>query len=218
MNPESQHNSSDTSDAPVGASTNRYMLLAVIAVAVVAAVYLLKANMEPRRTGLADSGADAVDSGSAGGGMVTDSAVMQDIMQQVAHVRTILAKDSADFDAWVALGNLFFDVHMSAEAIIHYRRALALHPGDLNVMTDLATMEREAGHPAEAVEILKRVIAVDSTHPQSWFNLGVIYSFDLQDPKSAVAAWRRFLALSPPSEHTEVIRKEIERLEKESGT
>jgi len=218
MNPSFQHDSSDTPNAPVGASTNRYIILAVIAVAVVAAVYLLKANMEPLQRERADSGADAVDSGSAGGGTVMDSAVMQDIMQQVAHVRTVLAKDSADFDAWVALGNLFFDAHMSAEAITHYRRALALHPGDLDVMTDLATMEREAGHPAEAVEILKRVIAVDSTHPQSWFNLGVIYSFDLKDSKSAVAAWRRFLALSPPSEHTEAIRKEIERLEKESGT
>ncbi|MEW5702756.1 MAG: tetratricopeptide repeat protein [Candidatus Zixiibacteriota bacterium] len=215
MASESRHDQSDTPDPATGTTSNRYILLAVIAVAVVAAVYLLKSNMEPPQSGSTEQ------SGEVGmtdpDGILMDTTMMQELSHQIEHIRSVLARDSSNFDAWVALGNLYFDSRMAEEAIIHYERALQLRPGDVNVMTDLATMQREAGRPSEAVATLARVVAIDSVHPQSWFNMGVIYAFDLKQPEEAIAAWRKFLALSDSSEHTEAVRREIESLEKNSG-
>lgn len=196
------------------ASSNRYILLAVLAVAVVVAIWWLKNNLRP--ASIAPVTDEAMDT-AVTAEPFSDSASTQNMMQQIAHVRGILAQDSSNFDAWAALGNLFFDAQMPNEAIAHYQHALLLRPDDLDVMTDLATMEREAGRPQDAVATLKRVVAIDSMHVQAWFNLGVMYNFDLQRPKDAIAAWKNFLALSPASEHTEAIRREIERLEKDSA-
>ncbi|MBI3871949.1 MAG: tetratricopeptide repeat protein [candidate division Zixibacteria bacterium] len=208
---------SETSTAAESTSHNRYILLAVIGCAVLVAIFLLKTNMEPPKPSSADMSADAGASPDSAPDDTVSQQMMQDVQKQMAHLQDVLAKDSSNFDAWVALGNLYYDANMADEAVSHYRRALAIHPDDLNVMTDLATMEREAGHPDDAVTILRQVLAADSTRAQTWFNLGVIYSFDLKDQKEAVIAWKRFLALSPPSEHTDAVKHEIERLEKELG-
>ena len=195
-------------------ASNRYILLALAVVAVVAAVYLLKQSRQPPSP-LAPTSDTAAD--SLAGMMPGDTAVMQDVMHQIAHIKGVLARDSGNYDAWLSLGNLYFDANKPDEAIIHYRRALAIRPGDPDVLTDLATMEREAGRPDSAVAILRGVLAADSMRMQSWFNLGVIYRFDLKQPREAVAAWKKFLSLNPPREHADAIRQEIEQLEKESS-
>jgi cytochrome c-type biogenesis protein CcmH/NrfG len=107
---------------------------------------------------------------------------------------------------------------MHEDAITHYREALKLKPDDIHVLTDMATMLRAAGRPDTAVTVLNHVILLDSTLTQAWFNLGVIQSFDLKNQKEALHAWKKFIALSPPSEHTDAVNKEIERLEKELGS
>jgi cytochrome c-type biogenesis protein CcmH/NrfG len=208
---------SETSTAAEATSHNRYILLAVIGFAVLVAIFLLKTNMEAPKPPSADMSADAGASPDTAPDDTVSQQMMQDVQKQMAHLQDVLAKDSSNFDAWVALGNLYYDANMADEAVAHYRRALAIRPNDLNVMTDLATMEREAGHPNDAIAILRQVLAGDSTRAQTWFNLGVIYSFDLKDQKEAVIAWKRFLALSPPSEHADAVKHEIERLEKELG-
>lgn len=189
-------------------SGNRYLLVAILAFVALVTVLLLKQNMEPPAE-------------QAGGGQPTQTGrpdqeqARQMAMEQIAHVADILARDSSDFDAWSALGNLYFDINMPAEAIEHYEGALRLRPNDTHVLTDLATMKREAGQAKDAVEILQKVVSLDSTLEQAWFNLGVIYSFDLDDQRAAMDAWKRFLALNPDSPHTDAVRQEIERIERE---
>jgi tetratricopeptide (TPR) repeat protein len=75
-------------------------------------------------------------------------------------------------------------------------------------------MKRALGKFDEAVEILKHVVAKDSTMGQAWFNLGVIYSFDLKNQKDAIAAWKRYLDLNPMSEHAQAVQKAIDSLER----
>jgi len=85
---------------------------------------------------------------------------------------------------------------------------------DVNVLVDKATMLRELKRPREAVELLQRVVKLEPKHEQAWFNLGVMYSADLGDTASAVAAWKTFLEASPTSPHADAVRQEVERLEK----
>lgn len=202
----------ETKDSRNGASTsahNRFVMLAVLAFVAMVTVYLLKKNMEPPPQGNApvqqqDSGQQAMSQES-----------MQQIMSQIGHIKEILAQDSTNYEAWVALGNAFYDANMPEESIEHYEQALALRPNDVHVMTDLSTMKRSLGDAEEAVEILQRVVAIDSTFQQAWFNLGVIHAFDLDDKRGAVDAWKRFLAVADESPHIDAIRNEIKRMESE---
>lgn len=188
-------------------SHNRYVLWSVIVVVAVVAVYILKTNMEPPDT--------------AGGGGVpvqpTAEEAMQQITQQIDHINEMLARDSTNFDAWAALGNLYYDAEMPEEAVDPYIRALAIKPDDPAVRTDLSTMLRSLGQHEEAAGHLRRVVDDDSTWHQAWFNLGVIYSFDLEDEQKALAAWKMFVILNPQSQHAQSVQREITRLEEELG-
>jgi len=202
------------SSAPQSAPNNRFVLLAVLAFVALVTVFLLKKNMEPPKNAQMDDQSQQ----SAPTSQSEAEQAMPDMMHQVEHIKEILAQDSTNYDAWVALGNLYFDANQPTEAIEHYEHAIAIRSGDINVLTDLATMERAAGDPKKAIEILKQVVADDPTFGQAWFNMGVIYSLDLKDNKNAVAAWKRFVATSPESPHIDAVQKEIDRLETEMGS
>jgi len=207
-------------DAQPEVPSNRYILIAALASAAVVAIYIITTNLETPKS---DQVAATQDNNSRilddQDGQAADGAGTQEEMaHQIEHIKAILQKDSSNFDAWTALGNMYFDANMYEDAIVHYRHALILKPDDIHVLTDMATMLRADGRPDTAVTVLNHVLAIDSTLSQAWFNLGVIQSFDLKNQREALIAWKQFIALSPPSEHTDAVQKEIERLEKELGT
>lgn len=200
--------------SPSSFPANRYILIAVLALVAVVTIVLLKSNME-RPKSAEDRISGTGESADMGGPMDSGSAsIMADVARQVGHIKDILAKDSTNVDAWVALGNLYFDARMPEDAVKYYEGALRFKPGDVNIMTDLATMKRELKQPGDAIELLKKVVATDSTMAQAWFNMGVIYSFDLGLQKEAIGAWKHFLALNPASEHSEAVQHVIDSLER----
>ncbi len=201
-------------------SSNRYILIAALAFAAVVAIYIVKTNLEAPQSSEVAATQDAnsrIPDGAQSASQDPE-AHRAEIQHQIEHIKEILAKDSTNFDAWAALGNMYFDANMPLDAITHYRRALALRPDDIHVLTDMATMLRSAGRPDTAVTVLQHVLQLDSTLTQAWFNLGVIQSFDLKNQRAALEAWKRFIVLTPVSEHTDAVKKEIERLERELGT
>ena len=188
-------------------SRNRILLvIALVAVAVIAA-FVLRAKMEPPPMSAGDPDAQPM----------TPEMATQDLMNQIAHVREMIGDDTTDFPALSTLGNLYFDAKMYEEAIVWYRKALRVQPENLNVLTDMAIMYRTLHMHDSAAVILRHVVALDSTWQQAWFNLGVIYGFDLKEYPAAIEAWTRYLTLDPNSEYAPQVRQEIERLEKESG-
>lgn len=193
-----------------GSSPNRFVLLAVLSFVVVLTVYILKTNLDIPKAANVDPGAVASVDVSPVDVMAAQAA------EQIAHIQDVLARDSSNVSAWVALGNLYYDMNQPDEAIERYRVALSLRPDDVNVKTDWATMERAAGRPEKSIELLWDIVSSDSTASLAWFNMGVIYSFDLHDRRQAIAAWRRFLELNPQADQSANVLREIERLEAES--
>jgi cytochrome c-type biogenesis protein CcmH/NrfG len=211
MNTNPAHGSEAQSgqDEPRGRQ-NRYILVAVLVAVMFVTVMLLRQNMEPpppqqQPPPQAQGESEPLNSQQR----------FQQMMEQIAHVEDILSRDSSNFDAWAALGNLYYDANMPEEAIAHYEEALKLQPNNTHVLTDMATMVRAQGDSEGAVTILDSVVATDPDFTQAWFNLGVIHTFDLKDPAKAVNAWERYLALEPRSEHADAVRKEIDRLKAE---
>lgn len=210
----------DETHSPDQQTSNRYILIAALAFAAVVAVYIVKTNLDTPKTTEVAATQDANSRIPDGAGSADPDPEVrrQEVERQIQHIKEILMKDSANFDAWAALGNMYFDADMPLDAIEHYRQALTLRPDDIHVLTDMATMLRSSGRPDTAVTVLHHVLQLDSTLTQAWFNLGVIQSFDLNNRRGALEAWKKFIALSPVSEHTDAVKKEIERLEEELGT
>lgn len=102
-----------------------------------------------------------------------------------------------DVNAWIELGNRYFDSHQPAKSIEAYKRALELEPQNADVLTDLGIMYREAGDYEAAVQSFRKARQVDPRHVNSMFNEGVVLLNDLKRPGEARQAWQRLLDINP---------------------
>lgn len=108
-----------------------------------------------------------------------------------------LKKDPNNVQALIDLGNLYYDHKSYPEAIEYYTRAEALRPNDVNLHTDLGTALWYSGMPGRAVAEYQKSLAIDPSHPNTLFNLGVVRAEGLHDSAGAIAAWQHLLESHP---------------------
>lgn len=119
--------------------------------------------------------------------------------QQAAQLEMLVLQDPKNHDAWVVLGNHYFDTHQHQKAIDAYGKALALKPDNPDILTDQGVMYRDTGQFEKALANFKRANQVAPSHVQSLFNLGVVYANDLHKPEEAAKAWQKVIATAPTS-------------------
>jgi len=115
----------------------------------------------------------------------------------VASLLELTKQKPGDFNAWVQLGNAYFDMDRHTESIAAYRKALQINPRDANVLTDMGVMYRRSGKSREAVTAFEQAMAVDPAHEPSRFNKGIVLMHDLKDFSGAVTAWEDLLRVNP---------------------
>jgi tetratricopeptide (TPR) repeat protein len=119
--------------------------------------------------------------------------------QRIAMHEDLVKQDPKNVQAWIQLGNDYFDSHQHQKSIDAYGKALALKPDDPDVLTDQGIMYRELKNFEQAAKNFQRANQVDPRHLQSLFNLGVVYAYDLRQTDKAVEAWTRVIQVDPNS-------------------
>lgn len=143
-----------------------------------------------------------------------------DYTQRIAQAEKIVAQEPNNYQAWVQLGNDYFDTEQTQKAINAYAKALELDstgPNTANVLTDQGVMYRKLGLFDKAIENFDRASKLDPRHTQSLFNLGVVYANDLKQPAKAIAAWERYLALDGMSPQGQQVKAMVEELKAGGG-
>jgi cytochrome c-type biogenesis protein CcmH/NrfG len=115
----------------------------------------------------------------------------------IASLEDETAKNPQNTNAWIQLGNEYFDSSQHEKAIWAYRKALELDPNNANVWTDLGVMYRRSNKPQEALQAFDKAIEVDPKHEPSRLNKGIVLLHDMQDFDGAIAAWEALLAVNP---------------------
>jgi cytochrome c-type biogenesis protein CcmH/NrfG len=132
--------------------------------------------------------------------------------QQITMLEGIVSREPENRNAWVQLGHNFFDANQPMKAIDAYGKALELGSNDSNILTDQGVMYRRVGWYDKAIVNFEKANALDRSHQQSLYNLGVVYRYDLQDFEKAIDAWSRFIALNPSGAGIDQIKAELEFL------
>ena len=114
-----------------------------------------------------------------------------------------------DYDALVKLGNVFYDAQQFPSAIQYYERALAIHPDNADVRTDMGTAYWYTGNADKAVEAMETSLKYRPGHPQTLFNLGWVRWQGKANPKGAVAAWEQLLKVNPDYPQKEQVQQYI---------
>ncbi|MDZ7582973.1 MAG: tetratricopeptide repeat protein [Deltaproteobacteria bacterium] len=133
------------------------------------------------------------------------------------------AANPQNAEAWVQLGNAYFDADQYQKAIDAYEKSLVIEPDNPNVLTDLGVMYRRSKQPEKAVEMFSRAMAVEPRHEVSRMNKGIVLLYDLKDEYGAVEAWQGLLEINPLATFgdgqsvDEMVRHYQEGHEKEGG-
>ena len=120
-----------------------------------------------------------------------------DLSANISMLENAVVANPDNLNAWIELGNNYFDTDQYDKAIQAYRKALDLDPDNANVWTDMGVMYRRSGKPQEAINAFDRAIAVDPKHETSRFNKGIVLMHDLQDFPGAIKAWEGLLQINP---------------------
>ena len=102
-----------------------------------------------------------------------------------------------NLEAWVELGNSYFDSNQYEKAIGAYTKALEISPNNANVWTDMGVMYRRNGNPQEAINAFDKAIEADPKHEVSRMNKGIVLLHDLKDTDGAIEAWEGLLEINP---------------------
>jgi tetratricopeptide (TPR) repeat protein len=129
----------------------------------------------------------------------------------------VTAREPTNVQAWVQLGNEYFDTRQPKKAIDAYQRALDQQPNDPNVLTDQGVMYRELGQSEAALKNFLKASQIDPQHLQSRFNVGIVYAYDLKDTAKAAAAWNELAKIAPTSPQAMQAKQHLGQLQGQGG-
>jgi cytochrome c-type biogenesis protein CcmH/NrfG len=199
------------SQSPTSASwtsTQAYVLAACCLLLGVALGYLFRGSASPDALAAA---ASTTNSQAAGGPHQAQPSTDKEAMltQAATPLLDAIQKDPNDFDSLVKLGNLFYDAQQFPNAIQYYERALAIHPENPDVRTDMGTAYWYGGNADKALAELQTSLKYRPGHPQTLFNLGWVRWQGKQDPKGAAEAWQQLLKENPNYPQRQQVEKYI---------
>ena len=85
------------------------------------------------------------------------------LQRDIAQAEEILRKDPQNYQAWVQIGNDYFDLGEAQKSVDAYQRALAIKGDDPNVLTDMGVMYRQLKDFPKAVAAFRKAMAVART-------------------------------------------------------
>lgn len=139
-------------------------------------------------SGKTDQGSAAIPSGAGS---------PADYTQRIAQAEKVVAQDPKNLNAWIMLGNDYFDTEQIQKAINAYGKALEIEPNNPNVLTDQGVMYRKTGWYDKALANFEKASTIDPKHIQSLFNAGIVYAVDLKDHVKARPYWKKVLEIEP---------------------
>jgi cytochrome c-type biogenesis protein CcmH/NrfG len=132
---------------------------------------------------------------------------------RISMLEQITAREPKNVQAWVELGNAYFDTRQPKKAADAYGRALEVQPNNPDVLTDQGVMFRDLGLPDQALANFQKAASIDPQHLQSRFNQGIVLAFDKKEPQKAIAVWNELVKQAPTSQQAAQARQLIGELQ-----
>ena len=168
-------------------------------------------QMPPAMKGNTPKGMPATKKG-AGGDQKPDLATMAD--PHIKELQAFLKEHPDNAQAWIKLGNAFFDLDRFGDAINAYEKSLSIEPNHPHVLTDLGVMYRRNNEPEKALNAFSRAVVAQPDFEIAWFNKGVVYMHDLNDIPKAIEAWEQLVKVNPTAQTSggQLVSELIEKL------
>lgn len=147
-------------------------------------------------------------------GSATQNAVSPTLMQDIEQLRKTVDADSTNTGAILRLANLLHDGKFMDQAIIYYRKYLALNEKDPDARVDLGICYFEHGDKDKAIAEMKRALTYSPKHQLALFNLGIV-NLSSGNLEEASEWFRKCIDVAPG---TETARRAQELISQHTGS
>jgi cytochrome c-type biogenesis protein CcmH/NrfG len=127
-------------------------------------------------------------------------------------LKSTLNSNPKDLNALIELGNLYYDNGKFGQAVESYGKALDIDPTNVGVRTDRGSCYWSLGQADAAIAEFQKSLQVDPSHPQTLFNLGIVYLHGKSDVAGARMAWEKLLATNPNYPQRDRLREMLNSL------
>ena len=117
--------------------------------------------------------------------------------EKIESLKALLKEHPESINGWIQLGNYTMDAGLFKDAITAYEKALSLDPNNTDVRVDSGTSYKEIGNPKKAIEEYNKALKIKPDHAKVLKNSAVVYSYDLNDSKSAINMLEKYLKYYP---------------------
>jgi hypothetical protein len=139
-----------------------------------------------------------------------------DQQKQVDQLLDVVAKDSTNVDAQVALADLYYDTANWPQAIVHYRTATRLDSSRVTALVDLGVCYYNLGDTDTAANMFQLGLVRDPRQPVALFNLGIV-SERRGDLEGALHYFHTALESGPPESMQQPLMQAIQRVQQQTG-
>jgi tetratricopeptide (TPR) repeat protein len=134
------------------------------------------------------------------------------IQTSIIGLEDLLKKDPGNLSLMIHLGNLYADNQQTEKAIKVYEKALKIEPNQPEVWVDCGVMQRDLKQLDKAENYFNRALSYDSTQAFAYYNLGVVYAYDRNQPPKAISYWKKLIQLHPETPIAMEARQQIIQL------
>lgn len=119
------------------------------------------------------------------------------LAQALAHYQQAASADPAYFEAYYNLGLAAYDLGQWRQSLGVYELALALKPDSIDTRYNFALALKQAGHPLDAMEELKRILKANPAETRAHLSLGNLYAQQLNQPRAARPHYLKVIETEP---------------------
>jgi tetratricopeptide (TPR) repeat protein/predicted nucleic acid-binding Zn ribbon protein len=146
-------------------------------------------------------------------GAGSQSAISPTLIQDIEQLRNKVQVDSTDSEAILRLANLLHDGKFTDQAIIYYKKYLALNKKDADARVDLGICYFESGDRDRAIAEMKEALTYAPNHQLAHFNLGIV-NLASGNLEAATEWFKKCIAINP---QTETARRAEELIKQHTG-
>jgi tetratricopeptide (TPR) repeat protein len=147
-------------------------------------------------------------------GSASQSAVSPTLVQDIEELRKRVQADSTDSGSILRLANLLHDGKFTDQAIIYYKKYLALNKKDADARVDLGICYFESGNKDRAIVEMKEALTYAPNHQLAHFNLGIV-NLASGNLEAATEWFKKCIAINP---QTETARRAEELIRQHAGS
>lgn len=126
---------------------------------------------------------------------------------------TALETDKDQARTWNYIGGIHFLKADYLKALLDFKQAFALDPGDARACNNIATAYEHLGRYEDAESYYLRAIEIDEAYAVPYRNLGILYADQLNRPRMARTYWTKFLDISPLGPGSAAVRDALKNLD-----